>query len=103
MIDTKDILERIESDYGNKASEVMLIFENAISKADHLNNSRIIRCVLFLADKNIEKLNQIIEAAIGDPRDVMFWAEYINHEQPDKIKLIRDFNRPFSEADVHQG
>ena len=98
MLDTKDIRERIESDFGDQASEVVRIFDQGISKADYLNNDRIIRCILYLSDKNIEKLKTYIQAATTDPRDVMYWAEYINHEQPEKTKRIRDFTKPFNEA-----
>jgi hypothetical protein len=81
MINTKDIHERIKSDFGDKASEVINIFDDAISKADYLDNNRIIRCILFLSDKDIQKLKQNIDTATYDPRDVMLWAEYTNHGQ----------------------
>lgn len=99
MIDIKDIRDRIESDFGDKASEVYKIFNEAFKKADYLNVNRTIRCVLFLADKDIEKLKKNIEAATYDPRDVMLWAEYTNQGQGEKIKRIRDFNKTFEQAD----
>jgi hypothetical protein len=99
MIDTKDIKERIEADFGGKAMDVIRIFDEAISKAEYLNQNRIIRCILFLGDKDIEKLKRNIEAATYDPRDVMYWAEYINLGQMKKVKRIRDFNKPFDLAD----
>jgi hypothetical protein len=99
MIDTKDITDRIESDFGDKASEVYKLFQEAFEKADYLNVNRTIRCVLFLANKDIEKLKKNIEAATYDPRDVMLWAEYTNHGQGEKIKRIRDFNKTFEQAD----
>ena len=98
MIDTIDIQERIKSDFGAKASEVFRIFDEAISKTDYLNNNRIIRCIIFLSDRDITNLEDYIAKATYDPRDVMLWAEYTNRGQGEKIKRIRDFNKPFDEA-----
>lgn len=99
MINTKDIQERIETDFGEKASEVYRIFNNAFEQADYLQVDRIIRCIIFLAGKDIEKLKEYIEVAIADPRDVMFWAEYKNHGH-DHPTLIRNFNLPFDQANI---
>jgi hypothetical protein len=100
MIGTKDIHERIESDFGDNASEVIGLFDDAISKADYLNNNRIIRCILFLSDRDIEKLKKNIDTATYDPRDVMLWAEYSNKGQGPSIKRIRDFNKTFDLVDT---
>ena len=99
MVNTKDIRERIEIDFGDRASEVMAIFNAAIAKADYLDNDRIIRCILFLSENNIEKLRKNIEAATADPRDVMYWAEYSNQDLASP-KRTRDFNNSFSEAEI---
>lgn len=101
MVDIIDIRERIENDFGDKSPEVIRLFDEAISKADYLNHNRIIRCILFLSEKDIEKLKKNIEAATYDPRDVMLWAEYINQGQIEKPKRIRDFNKPFDLADMN--
>lgn len=98
MVDTIDIRERIKTDFGDNASDVVKIFDEAILKADYLNHNRIIRCILFLSDKDLNKLKENIETATYDPRDVMLWAEYSNHGQGEKIKRIRDFNKPFDQA-----
>jgi len=99
MVDTFDIRERINSDFGDKASDVIKIFDEAISKADYLNQNRIIRCIIFLSDKDLNKLKKNIETATYDPRDVMLWAEYENRGQGEKIKRIRDFNKSFDQED----
>ena len=98
MIETLDIQEKITSDFGNYASEVVEIFDEAIARADYLNNNRTIRCIIFLSGKNIKKLKENIELAIVDPRDVMLLAEYTNIGHGEKIKRIRDFNKPFDIA-----
>jgi len=93
-----DIDEKIIADFGDKASEAFEILKAAIAKADHLNEPRILRCIVFLAEKNIEKLKAHIEAAVSDPRDVMLWAEYTNYSTGQHPKRIRDFNKTFDQS-----
>lgn len=97
----KDIRGKIESDFGDTASDVFKILDEAISKTDYLNNNRIIRCILFLAGKNIDNLKKNIQTAEYDPRDVMFWAEYTNRGQAQKPTRIRDFNKTFDESEIN--
>jgi hypothetical protein len=97
---TKDIRDKIESDFGDKANDVFKIFNEAISKTDYLNHDRIIRCILFLAEKDIEKVKKNIQNAEYDPRDIMLWAEYSNRGGQQKPKRIRDFNKTFDESET---
>ena len=98
MIYPEDIRERIESEFGEQKTEVIHLLDNAVLQTADLKNGRIIRCILFLAGKDITKLKMNIRAAAADPRDVMYWAEYANHGQ--RAIRVRDFSRPFSEAEV---
>jgi hypothetical protein len=100
MIFKTDIIKRIETDFGDKSSDAFKILKNAIEKTEYLNSDRIIRCILYLAEKNIEKLKEHIEAAIGDPRDVMYWAEYINRDGFESAKRVRDLNKTFEESEI---
>lgn len=106
FIETPDIKEKIHSDFGDKAEVAIKTLRAAIAKHDYLNSGRLLRCIIYLADKNIEALKKYIDNAIGDPRDVMYWAEYINREQgfEGNPKRVRDFNKTFQncENDVHE-
>lgn len=97
-IEKKDIRDRIESDFGDNAISVFKLLEDAVSKVKYLNWDRIIRCIIFLAEKDIKKLKQNIKVATYDPRDVMLWAEYKNIEPGQEPKRIRDFNKTFDNA-----
>ena len=94
-----DILERLRSDFGNNYEKAVIILENSVTKNDYLNHPRIIRCVIFLANKNLEGLKTSIEQAKLDKRDVMLWAEYINLKDNETPKRIRDFNRRFEDCE----
>jgi hypothetical protein len=90
-----DIKARIESDFPGKTDEVLKMIIERFEKTNFLENDRILRCIIFLADKDIEKLNHYIDAAMIDPRDVMLWAEYTNYEIGKDPKKMRDFNKAF--------
>ncbi|MFI1742857.1 hypothetical protein [Thalassobellus sediminis] len=96
----KDIINqmkiRFESDF-NSANKILSEYLN---KYDYLNSDRIIRCVIFLADNGIESFKSFLESAKGDPRDVMYWAEYENRESLDNNKRVRNFNKSFEENKI---
>jgi hypothetical protein len=99
MISTKDIRERIEFDFGDKTSEAINIIEEAIAETEYLSQDRIIRCIIFLANKDLDKLRNSIQSAIEDPRNVMLWAEYKNLGINENPKRIRDFNKTFAQSE----
>jgi hypothetical protein len=104
IIRTQDIKARIQSDFGENAIEATNLLEEAISKYEYLNLDRIIRCIVYLSERKIDKLKKSINQAIDDPRDVMLWAEYINLGEKETPKRVRDFNKTFqnSEKDVQE-
>lgn len=96
----KDILRKIEHDFDVDKYQAIEIINRALSATEYLRNDRIIRCILFLADKDIQKLKKYIEDAITDPRDVMYWAEYVNRNSSSKIKRVRNFNKRLDQNDL---
>ena len=76
------------------------ILSEYLDKYDYLNSDRIIRCVIFLADNGIESFKSFLKSAKGDPRDVMYWAEYENRESLDNNKKVRNFNKSFEENKI---
>ena len=100
MITHTDIKNRISEKFGSNSFEVFKLIEEKSKEFDYLNNPRIVRCILFLSDNNFEKLKEYIDAAINDPRDVMFWAEYENIDDINNTKRVRDFNKTFDESTI---
>lgn len=100
MITSIDILNKIRSDFGEGAEEAYRILDEAIANCEYLNHDRIIRCVLFLAEKSLEGLKQRINVAMEDTRDVILWAEYTNLEDGKEPKRIRNFNNPFESSEM---
>ncbi len=99
MIDKIDIKERLKSDFGDNTQEATQIILDAISKYEYLNSPRIIRCIIHLSEKSLNRLKQSINQAKEDPRDVMLWAEYVNLKENQEPKRIRDFNKTFQDCE----
>lgn len=94
-----DVVEQIKKDFNEDSIKVLSIISKALEEFDFLKVNRTIRCVIFLAHGDIDKLEFYIKIASNDPRDVMFQAEYINFdkENPDRK---RDFNKPFGKENI---
>ncbi len=106
FIETPDIKEKIHTDFGDNAETVIKTLREAIAEHDYINSERLLRCIIYLMDKKLETLTKYINNAINDPRDVMYWAEYINREQgfEGNPRRVRNFNKTFQncENDVHE-
>ena len=94
-----DILQKIKLDFNDSTDKVVDILTDAISKTDYLKTDRIIRCIIYLSKGDLDELRHQINIAIGDPRDVMLYAEYENLNDKDfKYKRVRDFNNTFDKC-----
>ncbi|MBA2611298.1 MAG: hypothetical protein H0U95_04950 [Bacteroidetes bacterium] len=104
MTNIPDIQERIKTDFGVQAQEAFEHINAGVASARHLNDPRIIRCIIFLADRDIKKLTILIDSAKIDPRDIIMWAEYIQSGPGDQTTRVRDFSKTFdqSETDVRE-
>ena len=91
---SSDILTQIKLQFNENHKKLIETLENELSENDYLNSNRIIRCIIFLSEKNIEKVKENINLAKIDWRDIILLAEYENNENSEP-KLIRDFNKPF--------
>jgi hypothetical protein len=96
---TEDIIAQIQKDFGTQAEAIVAFLHG---QPEFANESlRVLRCVLFLAEGKDDLLTKMIDAAKSDYRDVIFWAEYTNHdaENPDRI---RNFNKSFGQHELRQ-
>ena len=86
MVLLTDISRAIERQH----AQDLLAARRIIAEIQHLG-PRVVRCVLYLADGDLQKLEHFTDQALQDPRDVMYWAEY----DRDSNDQVRDFNEPF--------
>ena len=93
-IEAPDILQRIKLDFEVDSVKIIYLLTPLIGTTQYIHIDHVMRCVLFLANGDVEKLKFYVSAAIGDPRDVVFWAEYTEHSNDSPIK-VKDFSKPF--------
>ena len=97
----EDIHQRIILDFKGSADKAIEILTNAISKTDYLKTDRVIRCIVFLTKGDLNNLQKFIDVAIIDTRDVMFLAEYEEHEREFNSKRIRNLNNTFDKCHLN--
>jgi hypothetical protein len=96
----KDIIQEMKVRFDPDFDLANKILTEYLTKNEYLDSDRIIRCIVFLADNGIESFKSYLNSAKGDPRDVMWWAEYKNHDSLENSKRIRDFNKTFQENGI---
>jgi hypothetical protein len=75
MMFKEDILQQLKLDFKDSADKAVEILNNATSNNDYLKIDRIIRCIIFLASGDIDKLKKYIDNATFDTKEMMLWAE----------------------------
>lgn len=97
---SKDILKKIQLDFGPDEEQAIDMINKALEETSYLRTERVVRCIIFLAEKNLDKLSNYINCAKTDTRDVMLWAEYINISSTGNSTRVRDFNKKFHQNDL---
>jgi len=91
----------IQRDYKSHADIVKTKLKN-INSDNPSGKNRIAAGILKLADKNFDTLDQLIEKANSDSRDIMMWAEYprcskIGFDELDKKQMKQIYIDDFIE------
>ena len=86
----RDIVERIERDFGNKAGGVLIKSEQLIAESPELFADRILRCIIFASCGDVSRFKHFAEVARHDPRDVILAGEC-----DDNWRTVRDLTQPF--------
>jgi hypothetical protein len=83
-----DVLERIRVSFVN--TEVALAIA-ALEEYSGPERSRVMRCIVHLSNGSLEALQGHLRSALGDYRDVIYWAEYDRED-----RRIHDFSSGFA-------
>jgi hypothetical protein len=88
----QDIIKKIQQDFGSPddAELVLSTLSDFVDRNPDLKSDRILRCILFVAEGNLDALGKAIDLARVDYRDLIMGAEY-----SEKDERIRDMNKPF--------
>ncbi|NND94047.1 MAG: hypothetical protein HKN45_04230 [Flavobacteriales bacterium] len=93
----KDIIERVIKDFGDHHNEVLIRFETMLRKEPYLDHPRYIRCIIHQSQGSLSQLEESIEIAKQDPRDIMLYAEFIELENGN-WRRVRNFNNTFERS-----
>ena len=88
----EDIVAQIDKDFGPYARSVRALFDAYDAAVPE--PARVVRCVIFLAQRDASRATSLLAAARDAYRDVIFWAEYGDHAAAHP-KRLRDFSKPF--------
>ena len=87
-----DVRERLSAEYPGET------YFEALRLVESLNlEGRVLRAVVFLAGGELEGIHRYARCAERDWRDVIFWAEYEDHESEHPRK-VRSMAEPFSDS-----
>lgn len=97
-----DIWQRVVSDFGQQRADEIYsdLLARIPSGLANGTRPRHLRCILYLAQGDQERLDRYIEMCLRDTRDVMVGAEYESAADPELVRK-RDFNKPFDQAQIN--
>ncbi len=87
-----DIQSKLEMDFGSEVTLAKDEIEGLYAQTHWQIGNRAVRSIIFLAKGDLNKLMKVKAAALSDPREVVWEAEY---EQGDD--QLRDFSKTFTE------
>jgi hypothetical protein len=91
---SKDIVEKVKRDFESPddAALVLSLLDDFTEQRPDLAADRILRCMVFVANGDLDLFDKALDLARIDYRDLIVWAEY------DEVFVqIRDMSVPFEE------
>ena len=92
MILARDIWGKVNKDFSTpeEAALALSVLADFVDQNKKLSSDRIVRCIVFVANGDLNRLEKAIDLAREDYRDLIVWAEY-----DEKNERVRDLTNPF--------
>ena len=92
MMLAKDIVVRLKKEFEDpdEAALALSVLEDFAGENQELSDERILRCIVFVAKGDLDKLGEAIDLAKIDYRDLIVWAEY-----DETLERVRDLSTSF--------
>jgi uncharacterized protein YbaA (DUF1428 family) len=92
MILARDIWGKVNKDFETpeEAALALSVLADFVDQNKELSSDRIVRCIVFVANGDLNRLEKAIDLAREDYRDLIVWAEY-----DEKNERVRDLTNPF--------
>lgn len=89
----RDILGKVNRDFDTpgEVALVLSVLGDFTEQNQELSSDRIVRCIVFVANGDLDLLDKAIDLAKIDYRDLIVLAEY-----DEKYERVRDLSTPFS-------
>ncbi|MEI6634769.1 MAG: hypothetical protein WCP22_13270 [Chlamydiota bacterium] len=88
------VLQIVQRDFAEKdQQEVETILSSYGQEASEKGRERILRDILLLAKGDKKQVQELIDRAKRDYRDIIFWAEYPSESKLDTPSKIEQFNK----------
>ena len=88
-----DIRRRIAGDFGPADASALLVdIEARRAASPAIFSDRVIRCVIYVANGDLQTAGRAVSLALNDLRDLIVWAEYDNKFD----EQLRDLSAPFA-------
>lgn len=87
----QDVRARVSAEFAGET------YYEALRQLEALDfGPRLLRSVVFLARGDLEALARFARAAERDEREVVFWAEYEDHDAPEP-RRVRSMSEPLAD------
>ena len=88
----RDIWGKVNKDFETpeEAALALSVLSDFVDQNQELASDRILRCIVFVAKGDLNRLEKAIDLAKEDSRDLIVWAEY-----DEKSERVRDLTNPF--------
>ena len=92
MMLARDIWGKVNKDFETpeEAALALSVVADFVEQNRELSSDRIVRCLVFLADGDLDRLEEALDLAKKNHRDLLVRAEY--NEKNDRV---RDLTQPF--------
>ena len=92
MMLARDIWGKVNKDFeiSEEAALALSVLADFVDENKELSSDRILRCIVFVANGDLNRLEKAIDLAKEDYRDLIVWAEY-----DEKNERVRDLTNPF--------
>jgi hypothetical protein len=88
----RDIWGKVNKDFETpeEAALALSVLSDFVDQNQDLASDRILRCIVFVAQGDFNRLEKAINVAKKDYRNLIVWAEY-----DEKSERVRDLTKPF--------
>ena len=88
----RDIVEKVNQDFADpdETALALSVLADFAEQNQALASDRILRCMVFVANGDLDVLGKAMDLAMIDYRDLIVWGEYDENYQ-----RVRDLSIPF--------